>query len=957
MASVRAGALLRQVRRFLQGSRGEAADEDLLQSFTRNGDEAAFAALVSRHGPHVWGVCRRLLGHHQDAEDVFQATFFVLARKAGSLRNAAAVPGFLHGVAHRLSLRARADAARRRSREALLPQPTSHDSPDLSWREVRMVLDEELARLPETLRTPLILCYYEGNTQDEAARRLGWNKRTLKGRIERGRRLLRGQLARRGLELSAALAAPLLASETPAAALAEATVRAGVLLKAGQTTGVSASALELAKGGLRAMMFGKVQVLVATVAALALVGAAGVLWIQAHPPVAPPPTEPPRSEHVDRAGDPLPPGALARLGTVRFRHPGHGVKELAFLPDRKTILTVDEGSSLRYWDAASGRLLREVSVGDLSVRAVVVSPDHRLMALATFLPIKNDEPTRGAIRVLDVETGKEVRTFARKDDDTDACALAFSPDSKLLLSLGSRNGVLRVEEIASGEELLRHQFPRDVLAYLALSPDGQTLAVISGPNSRKMYVWRWQSGEEPRELKVRERAGRGLCFSPDGKILAEVSDEDSSIHLWDPATGRLLRQLEPPGPDTYWPSHVTFSPDGKTVAASGYRRGWDGAVHLWDPATGRFLRRLAAPGTSVGHLAISADGRLLAGASDHIVRVWDLTTEQEVAAEDVAHHGRVSRTAVASGVAATASDDHTVRVWDMQTGRQRLRLDHDHWVRGMALSADGKHLASSSLDNLVRLWDLQTGREVYRLPGHGEHGGRRSVSFTSDGTRFLSWGDDFYLRIWDVKTGKALREHRIRPTGVKVPDEDAEEHERERFFLGGEGAFSADGKVFVLAMGARLSVFDTDTGKEVRTLDTKERNAESVALSADGRRLLTSGWGKAIETKLPDGRTRLSTAEEHPLDLWDLTEGKLLRQITLPGTTSGPVAFSADAKTIAAAVDKPGPRVRLWDADSGAEKPAIRLPVRASALTFSPDGRFLITALEDTTALVWELEK
>src|SRR5262249_47869317 len=157
-----------------------------------------------------------------------------------------------------------------------------------------------------------------------------------------------------------------------------------------------------------------------------------------------------------------------------------------------------------------------------------------------------------------------------------------------------------------------HQFPRDVLAYLALSPDGQTLAVISGPNSRKMYLWRWQSGEEPRELKVRDRVGRGLCFSPDGKVLAEGSDIDSFVRLWDPVSGGLLPTRAPPGQDSYWHHHVTFSPDGKTILAAGYRRSWDGVVHLWDTATGRFLRRLQAPGTTVGCLGISGDGRLLA---------------------------------------------------------------------------------------------------------------------------------------------------------------------------------------------------------------------------------------------------------------------------------------------------------------------------------------------------------
>jgi WD40 repeat protein len=594
----------------------------------------------------------------------------------------------------------------------------------------------------------------------------------------------------------------------------------------------------------------------------------------------------------------------------------------------------------------------------MSIRAGALSPDGKLLALGVFLPDESNLPTRGAVRLLDAATGREFRTLARGDDDTDHCALAFTPDGKFLVSLGARSGLLRVEETASGTELLRQKFPGDVMSYLALSPDGKTLAVISGPNSRKMYLWRWQEGVEPRELKVRDRVGRDLCFSPDGKQLAECGDDDGTIRVWDVAAGRVTRKLEVPGDETYWHSFVAYTPDGKTLAASGYRRGWDGGVHLWDPATGKFLGRLECPGSGAGRLAVSADSRLLAAASDHGVRVWDLTTRREVAGDDEAHSGGVNRVVASTGgLVATGSDDHTVRLWDAATGRQRLRLDHGHWVRSVALSPDGTLVVSSSLDDKVRLWDAQTGREIYRLPGHGELGGRRAVGFTADGKRFQSWGDDYYLRVWEVRTGKALREHRIRPTGVKVPDED-DGDAREKLMMVGAAAFSADGTVFVLGLGTKLFVFDVDTGKEVRNFDTGQRNPEALAVSPDGKRLLLTGWGKPIQTRLTDGRTRHSTAEEHPVELWDLATGMRVWQVMLPGSISGAVAFSHDGKTLAAVDEKPAGRVRLWDAASGKEKPAITgVPGWASALAFSPDGRYLIVALEDTSALVWKLAK
>src|SRR5262249_2418448 len=160
----------------------------LLERFARHADETAFAALVQRHGPLVWSVSRRVARHEQDAEDVYQATFLLLARKAGAIRKAGSVASWLYGVCHRLALRGRSDAARRRQHEARAAGTTPAPAPDdVTWRELREVLDEELARLPDSYRAPLVLCYFDGLTQEEAARQLGWSRRTVKHRLERGR--------------------------------------------------------------------------------------------------------------------------------------------------------------------------------------------------------------------------------------------------------------------------------------------------------------------------------------------------------------------------------------------------------------------------------------------------------------------------------------------------------------------------------------------------------------------------------------------------------------------------------------------------------------------------------------------------------------------------------------------------------------------------------------------------
>ncbi len=263
-------SMVRRLRRVV-GATGwrRASDRELLRRFA-GGDEAAFAALVQRHGPLVMGICRRVLGHQQDAEDAFQATFLVLARKAGCLAWRESISNWLHGVALRVARKSRTSAARRRIKEKIAGEQNLHENlheniPDPSWSELRPVLDEELARLPARYRAPLILCYLEGKTRDEAAEILRWTPGSVKGRLERGRELLRQRVGRRGLELGAVLCASFLAA-TPASAavppaIADLTVQAGMQFAAGSTvpTLTAAHVVHLAQGVLNAMMWMKIK--------------------------------------------------------------------------------------------------------------------------------------------------------------------------------------------------------------------------------------------------------------------------------------------------------------------------------------------------------------------------------------------------------------------------------------------------------------------------------------------------------------------------------------------------------------------------------------------------------------------------------------------------------------------------------------------------------------------------
>jgi RNA polymerase sigma factor (sigma-70 family) len=215
----------------------EQSDARLLQQFVAQRDEAAFATLLERHGPLVLGVCRHVLGNTHDTEDAFQATFLILARKAASIRRQQSLAAWLHRVAANVSRTARANASRRRAHErqaALLAQPTP--AGDEAFPDWRPLLHEEVDRLPEKYRVPIVLCYLEGQTHDQAARQLGWPLGTVKGRLARARHLLRARLARRGLTLSAgALGAALAQGPAPAAvpaALLALTLRAALAFAA-----------------------------------------------------------------------------------------------------------------------------------------------------------------------------------------------------------------------------------------------------------------------------------------------------------------------------------------------------------------------------------------------------------------------------------------------------------------------------------------------------------------------------------------------------------------------------------------------------------------------------------------------------------------------------------------------------------------------------------------------------
>src|SRR5947209_9622917 len=417
-----------QLRRMTAPPRSDGAnDRVLLARFAATREEAAFAELVRRHGPLVRGVCGRVLGPNPSADDAFQATFLLLARKAGQGGWHDSVAGWLHRTAWHFAQKVRRSEKRRgRLASGVASAPRAADasnhwaltrprSPDPStaaaWRELCQVLDQELARLPERLRAPLALCYLEGRTRDEAAAGLGWSLGTLKRRLARARVVLKTRLTRRGVTLAVAGLPAALAGASMSAAVVADTTRLATGFVAGDA--VTASVATLVRGG----WAGAKPLLTASAIVVAGLAAGAVGWQASREPQAPderaktPVAQAPGSPAKPR--DPLPQGAVARLGTLAFCH-GDPVQQILTSADGSSIITIG-GRSVRVWDAESG-----------SEKRSIVAPERQaflggaLMAGGERLVLTRFD---GAIQVWDWKTRRQTSTIKPEVDG----GLATSP--------------------------------------------------------------------------------------------------------------------------------------------------------------------------------------------------------------------------------------------------------------------------------------------------------------------------------------------------------------------------------------------------------------------------------------------------------------------------------------------------------------------------------------------------
>ena len=955
MARASLTAVLEQIRKIAgEPAGGRAGDALLLEAFATRRDAAAFAALVQRHGPMVLAVCRQVLRHAHDAEDAFQATFLVLVHKAGAIGRPERLANWLYGVAYRVALRARAQGSRRRMHEKEGLNVQAAGSPEEARDDLGPVLHEEVSRLPAKYRLPIVLCYLEGQTKAEAARHLGWPEGTVSGRLARARELLRARLGRRGLDPSAGVFAGVLAPGTASsavpAALAESTARIALLVAAGNAAAGTALApvTVLADGVLRAMSVAKLKIVAALVLAAGILAAgAGLAARQAvgskqaearskdeAKPAAPATDalEQDQATHapIDRYGDPLPPGAVARLGTVRFRHEGEG-QVIAFSGDGKVLASTSKDGLIFLWDAATGKELRRLQPATDSpyrrwVGGIAFSPDARVLAAEG----------RDVVTLWNSATGKKLREFTTPTHGApiEHSLIRFSPDGKVLAL--PRGNVIRGDEVVlfdavTGRELRHFAAVRAAIYGLAFSPDGKLLAV--GTLNPSVRLWDPAKGKLVRE--IREHGNRfvnAAAFSSDGKVLATGSWD--KIVLSEVATGKHLGALEAKMESL---NGLAFTPDGRTLVSGSQ----DGKVHVWDVA-GKKLRLTLDGRMRIGRsMALSPDGKTVAlGSVCDTIRQWDVATGKERFAQFYGHDSQIHSVAFSPDgkTLVTGGGDQRIAFWDPATGRLRREL-RGNSAQVVTFSPDGKTLATVwPYNKTIRLWDAATGRQCFKLEKDGLV--FDSVAFTPDGktlvsTQWRNFGGPVgnpSLHLWDPATSKHLR-------AIPVPAAG-----QEAFLV--SLACAADGKTVALGTGAGvIRLWDIKAGSEMVSLRGHEHYVESVAFSPDGK-LLASG------------------SLDQTVRLWEVASGKEV--LTLRGHTRAvtAVAFSPDGRTLASgsgATNYPlkgaGPhKIRIWDVATGKEILHFQgHNSNVTSLAFSPDGSRLACGLRNSTALVWDV--
>jgi WD40 repeat protein len=668
-----------------------------------------------------------------------------------------------------------------------------------------------------------------------------------------------------------------------------------------------------------------------------------------------------RPIRTDRYGDPLPEGALRRLGTMRFRH-GNGAN-VAFSADGKNLLTCGGDRTIRTWDAVSGKLLRTMKVPLPPFTSIFVfSPDGR------YLAFPDHDATKGFLSLWDVGQGRLHRKFPLEVPLKEA---VFSTDGKTLVTAQCRQSpqaipggmmmrleeaLLQVWDVPTGQSRLLGKQPVRALSFAA---DG-TLITVS--RDRTISSWDLAKGREQNQWSYPENVA-GTAFSPDGQTVATWSwhneDKDKGVEFWEATTGKPKKGWI--APNLKQILGVRFTPDGKEVLI--------GAQHgamIWDPATGKSRYKIAGP--KAQEIAFSPDGRTVAalGGGDanfphgSVLFVWDLASGKSRAPNDpdLGHFGQVDSVVYSPDgktIASSSQTDRTLRLWETATGRllRTLPMKEDINFHSLMFTPDGKYVLQGTTAAIIR-YDAATGREASRIPlyqagkedrqhliqMHLSDNGRTllasSQNLDAQDPQPVAYGSSGIqaFQAWNLSTGK-----RLHSTRVEIGD----------LWLG-YSCCSPDGRLFIVPGG---KVLDTTTGKEVLSLSVGGMSlGMPVAISRDGAYVAQSAF------KVVKG-PNFQRTDGIGVQIWEMAT--LLPVARLETGPLAHLAFTPDnRRLITAGLEA----IKLWDIGSAKVLTERQAPARfrgsygdsfVSSMALAPDGRTVATGLVDSTILLWDL--
>lgn len=694
------GQLVAILRRVLQVAERQAqgqGDRQLLDRFVANKDEAAFAALLERHGRLVFGVCRSVLQNEHDAEDAFQATFLVLARMAASIRQRDSLPSWLYGVALRTAMKARR-AMNTRRRHECETQPKTSVPPvaEAAERELEAILCEEIGQLPDKYRAPFVLCVLQGRSRADAAQELGWKEGTVSSRVAKARALLEASLTRRGI-----VVVPAIVSAVVPAALAAGVARAAAPFAAKQACEtVSVAAVALAEVVIQGMLTAKVKTIAVLVFLLTMALGGGLLAHSTLP-----------TDNRD----------VAQAGPVKAVEETKEPVSIPVRPERPPVPSL-KPTFLRQMNAFPVAGDDHLTVlGSQSFSPVVFSSDGKRMAFGQHLKGKEAGILRWKLHVQDANSGKDLWTR-----EADVGAAVFSPTPNIL-AIGQRRQV-----------------------HLLRADTGELIRTLTVPPRSERVNRRALLNLEGDAIANSGPSCQSLAFSNDGALLAVISldmgllqrpeSEDRSVpqfDLFDVATGKHRWHGRGAVGCVY--RFAGFPKNGKPLA---FEVHWlKRTERLVDLKSGKPIVRIDVHDPGVDAAAVSPDGkRCVWGGTKHDdcrLRIMDLV-ELKFVSEQKLMRGNVKGLLFSrAGDFFVSLSDDGIKTWDTATGMELRHFSGpEQHTLCMALSPDGKLLATGGVHGTVFLWDVPTGK--FREQLLKVEGTIRSVRYSPDGTFLIA---------------------------------------------------------------------------------------------------------------------------------------------------------------------------------------------------------------------------